>query len=382
MHTKQIKMQAMIKVVDIVYHCHHEYTSPKEVLDKHLPTLGFTKFIKDRVDYTVVRHLNYEGKETVNGIRYAFFKRRNAPWQIPYKTHRYINSLNPDIILVHGFIFPLQVIALKILLGKRCTVVLQHHADYPANSVRKLFQKIADKYVNAYMFTSAAIADPWLDHKIIENKNKIKELAGASVSVEKKDKFGCKKKLHLSGENNFLWVGRLNENKDPLTILKAFSHYVLANTTAKLLMIYHTEELLAKVKKTINENDQLRSSVRLVGKIDKTDMAEWYNAADFFILGSHAEAAGYALLEAMSVGCIPVVTSIPAFKKVIGNEGIGFLFPPGDEQALIKLLNSLHQINVHQQSAAVEDYFHKNLSFKNIADGMYDLFMQLNSIQL
>lgn len=381
MPTKQIKMQGMIKVVDIVYHCHHEYTSPKEVLDKHLPTLGFTKFIKDRVNYTVVRHLNYEGKETVNGIHYAFFKRRNAPWQIPHKTHRYINSLKPDIVLVHGFIFPLQVIALKILLGKRCTVVLQHHADHPANSLRKLFQKIADRYVDAYMFTSAGIAGPWLTHKIIKNKNKIKELAGASVFVEKKDKSACKEKVQLTGQNNFLWVGRLNKNKDPLTILKAFSNYTLVNTTAKLFMIYHTEELLAEVKQIINQNDQLRSSARLVGKIDKTDMADWYNAADFFISGSHAEAAGYALLESMSVGCIPVVTSIPAFKKVIINDRIGFLFPPGDDRALTNLLNSLHQINVHQHAAAVEDYFHKNLSFKNIADGMYDLFVHLNSVK-
>jgi len=379
---KQSKIRAMIKVVDIVYHCHNEYKDPKEVLDKHKPTLGFTEFIKDKVDYTVIRHLNYEGKDKINGIRYGFFKRRNIAWQIPYKTHLYIKSLHPDIVLVHGFIFPLQVIALKILLGRKCAVILQHHADQPANSARKIFQKIADRYVNRYMFSSAAIASPWLDHKIIRNKNKITALAGASVSVEKKDKIVCKQKLHLTGNSNFLWVGRLNDNKDPVTVLKAFAQHVLVNPSATLFMIYQTEELLSSVKKVIKESDQLRNNVQLIGKLPQTSLAEWYNAADFFITGSHAEAAGYALLEAMSVGCIPVVTSIPAFKKVLNDGAVGFIFQPGDEQGLAKLLNELTKTDVCRQSIAVEDYFHKNLAFKNIADGMYDLFLQLSSVKL
>ncbi|GAC1592187.1 MAG: glycosyltransferase family 4 protein [Chitinophagaceae bacterium] len=371
----------MIKVVDIVYHSHHEFKNPQEVLEKHKPTLGFIDFIKDRVSYTVIRHLNYAGKESINGTGYAFFKRTNAAWQIPFSTHRYIKSIDPDIVLVHGFIFPLQVIALKRLLGKKCAIVLQHHADQPARSARKIFQKIADRYVNAYLFSSEDISIPWLQHKIIHTKNKVVALAGASASIEKKDKASCKQKLGLTSNSNFLWVGRLNENKDPLTVLKAFQQHLPINPSAALFIIYQTEELLAPVKEFINKSECLHNHVHLIGKIPPAGLAEWYNAADFFISGSHAEAAGYALLEAMSVGCIPVVSCIPAYKKILNDGKTGFMFQPGDEQGLLKVLNRLVNIDINLYSARVETYFHQKLGFKNIADDMFNLFRQLHSVK-
>lgn len=118
MPVKQLKIPGMIKVVDLVYYCHEEYDRPQQVIEKHGPSLGFIDFIKDKVDYEVITHMNYEGSEKVNGVPYTFFKRRNVSWQIPFRTHRYISSLKPDVVLVHGFIFPLQVIALKMAVGK------------------------------------------------------------------------------------------------------------------------------------------------------------------------------------------------------------------------------------------------------------------------
>ena len=371
----------MIKVVDVVYYCHKEYDQPQQVLDKHSPSIGFVELIKDRINYALVRHLNYEGKKTVNGVLYAFFKRNNAAWQIPIRTHNYIRSLKPDLVIIHGFIFPLQVIALRMSLGKKCVLVLQHHGDKPADSVRKIFQRIADRFVSAYLFTSAEIAKPWLDHRIIRNRNKIFELLEASAFVEKKDKPACKQKLGLTGRSNFLWVARLNENKDPATVLKAFAKYVSVNRAAKLFMIYQEDQLLATVKKIISNNDHLHTNVHLVGKLAQTELTDWYNAADFYISGSHNEAAGYALLEAMSVGCIPVVTSIPAFKKILGNGQVGFMFQPADVNGLENLLHDLGTIDVDQHAAAVEKYFHENQGFKNIADGMFEICNKLIRIK-
>jgi len=371
----------MIKIADIVYHSHHEYAHPAPLLRKHSPTLGFIPFLRNRTDYTVIRHLDYEGKENIDGVRYAFFRRPNTAWQIPFATHRYIKSLQPDIVLVHGFIFPIQVMALKLLLGKRCAIVLQHHAEQPVNSARKILQQMADRFVDAYMFTAAAIANPWLQQKIIHSKQKIAAVAGASASVAKKDRGVCKKKLLMTGTSNFLWAGRLNANKDPLTVLRAFARHVLINPAAMLYMIYQTDEMIEQVKKMMQENDGLRSHVHLIGKLPQTELADWYNAADFFITGSHAEAAGYALLEAMSVGCIPVVTAIPSFKQLLGDGQVGFLFTPGDEQGLATLLNGLCGTDTAPYSADTEAYFHKHLGFSSVADNMFSLFTQLRSIK-
>ena len=131
------------------------------------------------------------------------------------------------------------------------------------------------------------------------------------------NKADCKNKLAVTGENNFLWVGRLNENKDPVTIIKAFQQLLLQQPDVKLYMIYQQDDLLSAINKLVNNNERLHSAVRLVGSQTKEQLIEWYHACDFFILGSHKEGSGYALLEAMHAGCIPLVTNIPSFKKII-----------------------------------------------------------------
>jgi glycosyltransferase involved in cell wall biosynthesis len=367
----------MLKVVDIVYYCHTDMDDPDLVLRKHQPTLGFIPFIGDGVDYTVIRHLNFQGTKIENGIRYAFFKRPNTPWQIPLATHKYIRQLRPDIVLIHGLVFPLQVIALRLLLGRRSAFIVQHHAEQPLRSVRLLLQKIADRCIQAYMFTAPDIAKPWLTAQVIRKQQKIKILPGASACVIKKDKALCKQLLGMKGHQNFLWVGRLNKNKDPITILLAFIVHLRNNPAAKLFMIYQTAELLEQVQKIIEAKDLPAGCIVLVGRVDADAIAAWYHAADFFISGSHAEAAGYALLEAMSAGCIPVVTAIPAYRQALQYGGPGFFFEPGNRNQLVHVFQATTTINIASASAATVKYFTEHLHFSKVAKGMHALFFRL-----
>lgn len=371
----------MLKVVDVVYHCHHEYNRPQQVLEKHFPTIGFAEFLHTDISFELVRHLDYEGKQKINGFSCACFRRSNTSWNIPFSTHRYIRSLDPDIVLVHGFVFPLQVMALRRSLGKKPVIILQHHGDKPANSVRKYFQKIADRFVDAYIFTAAGIAEPWLRHGIIHDKSEIVEILQASSAVEKKDKNKCRQKLRLNGSYNFLWVGRLNENKDPFTIFKAFAGYVLLNPAARLYLVYQSDELLSSLRSFIADNSHLKDHIVFIGGKSQAELADWYNAADFFILGSHEEGAGYALMEAMSVGCIPVVTSIPSFKKITGNGSAALLFPVAEPDALLRVLQSTQYMDIPAKAASIEKYFHDHLGFKHVADKMSELFYELVSVK-
>ena len=369
----------MIKVVDIVYHCHTEYTAPDELLKKHGPTLGFVPFLKDQVEYSIVRHLAYEGFQSADNIRYAFFTRPNKPWQIPLKTHRFIKSIQPDIVLVHGFVFPLQVIALKMILGKKCALVLQHHAERPLRSVRKFFQTMADRCISAYLFTAAEIAQPWLAAKVIKHAGKVKIMTAASVAAINHDRSCCKERLGISNGPTFLWVGRLNQNKDPLTVLKAFAQKVRQYPFAKLYMIYQTAELLPQVE-TRMEDLQLGGQGVLVGKLPNEEVSIWMHAADYFISASHAEAAGYALLEAMSAGCIPIVSRIPSYTTMLQNTP-AYLFQPGSVAQLTDILINLDNKNINKESAAIKKYFQDHLSFQQVADSMLHMFNELYSVK-
>ena len=65
--------------------------------------------------------------------------------------------------------------------------------------------------------------------------------------------------------------------------------------------------------------------------IVQSELEKIYNQHQFFILGSHYEGSGYALLEAMACGCIPIVTNIPSYKFMTNNGDCALLFSPFSE---------------------------------------------------
>jgi glycosyltransferase involved in cell wall biosynthesis len=183
--------------------------------------------------------------------------------------------------------------------------------------------------------------------------------------------------LNITGENNFLWVGRLNGNKDPITVINAFEKYLAVNKPARLYMIYQTEELIEDIQMLIAGSEALKNAVFLIGKIDNKELDYWYNGADFYISGSHSEGSGYALVEAMACGCIPVVTAIPSFKTITGDGEYGILFEPGNIEDLYKKLLGLEALDKEKYSRMVHAYAAKNLSYKAVADQIYQLSVSL-----
>jgi glycosyltransferase involved in cell wall biosynthesis len=367
-----------MRVVDIVYYAHNDYTSPEEVVKKHKPSYGFIPHIGEKLNLQLIKHLNYEGQYDDNGIETHCFKSRNNFWYIPFKTHKSIKRNNPDIVIIQGFIFPIQLVLLKLQLPK-VLVVVQHHGEVPFNGYKKLFQKLADYFINAYTFTSFGNAKAWIESKIISSREKCFEVLEASCYLTQLDKQQSRKQLGITAGDVFLWVGRLNENKDPLTVLSAFEKYLTCNATAKLYMIYQTEELLPAVARFINKNSTIKRAVVLVGKVPHDELAIWYSAADFFVSASHREGSGYALLEAMACGCIPVVTAIPSFIKITTAGEAGFLYPVSDENYLLEILKGLDSVNKENMSLKVLQHFKNNLSFEKIADDLYNLCSKLNS---
>src|SRR5438876_111648 len=54
----------------------------------------------------------------------------------------------------------------------------------------------------------------------------------------------------------------------------------------------------------------------MLGHVLHFRLAAFYSAADLFVLGSHDEGSGYAVLEACACGASPVVTDIPSFRRM------------------------------------------------------------------
>jgi glycosyltransferase involved in cell wall biosynthesis len=367
----------MLKVIDIVYYTHQDLRNPMDVISKHHPANGFAHFMDNRIHLQFVKHLDYEGIRLISGTRYAFFKSVNRFWHIPFKTHRYIKSQNPDVVIVEGLIFPLQLMMLKWSLGKYCRIVAQHHGESPFSGMKAVLQKSADRFIDAYIFTASKNAGEWIDRKIIKDASKCREVLESSTSFVRRNRKLSQEKINIMGIYNYLWVGRLNQNKDPLAVLKGFEKYARYQRDACLYMIYQEDDLLPEIEHMRDTSPVLKRSVKLIGKIGHLRLNDWFSACNFYISGSHREGSGYALLEAMACGCIPIVTTIPSFEKITMKGNHGFLYPPGNYEMLALVLESMHHINIDLKRKEIELFFHENLSFRNIAENLCQVISQL-----
>jgi glycosyltransferase involved in cell wall biosynthesis len=183
----------------------------------------------------------------------------------------------------------------------------------------------------------------------------------------------------MEGDENYLLVGRLIPGKDPFTILKAFESYVTVAPDAHLYVVFQNDDLLEEVKSIISASPLLKTNVHLVGKLLHEQLPYWYSAADYYLSASHWEAAGYALIEAMACGCIPVVSDIPPFQTLTNNGEAGFHFRKGDADDLFRALCGLKHVDKQALSEKIMAHFHSNLSFKSIAHKIAAIIEDLTS---
>ncbi len=323
-----------------------------------------------------IYHINHRGTLKQNKVQYHFTKFGRLELLLPFRFNVYVKKLRPDVVIVHGLISPWQIIMLRWQLGNSAKIMVQHHAERPLRDIRQYFQRWADRYIYAYLFCSYDLGKQWIDAGQIKDQSKIKEVMEVSslfYLIKKEEaKLITKVPEHLV----FLWVGRLLPMKDPLLVVRTFAHFTKLNSSAKLYMIYQSDELLDDVARVINKLDA-QDSISLIGRVEHSEMLYWYNSADFIISTSHYEGSGTAICEAMSCGCIPILPSIPSFKMMTENGKCGLLFTSKDSTDLGKTLIRCSQLNLQQEKQKVLIRYSDKLSPEATAKDIYDVIVSL-----
>ncbi|MDR3696847.1 glycosyltransferase family 4 protein [Mucilaginibacter sp.] len=330
---------------------------------------------KENTVHNVIR-INYQGKCEHNGVTTHFVNFGKSKGYLPIRLINFIKSLKPDVLFVQGLHQPLQLISSGLLLNRRIKIIVQHHAEKPFTGIKKYIQITAGRFVNAYLFAAASIGEDWVSRGNIASARKIHEVMEVSSRFYPLKKAPAKLKTGAEGAPIFLWVGRLNANKDPLNVVKAFLKFTETTPGARMYMIYHTEELLNDIKALI-KNAPVKNAIVLAGKVPHDDLLYWYNSADFFISGSHYEGSGTALCEAISCGCIPVVTDIFAFRMITDDGKCGILYEPVNEEALLAALQQTKTLDLAEKRNRSLTYFKENLSFEAISSKIQQIAASL-----
>jgi len=349
-----------------------EFKRPEDWIKRIRPFFAVVEALGERHTVISIEQIDFKGKYRFNGVNTYFLNYGPKTVRFPLRMHRFVRGLEPDVVIVHGLHFPLQVILLRLALGRRTRILLQSHADRPPAGWRKAAQWLADRCTDAYLFTSRVMAGEWIEKGLIRSEQKIRELMVGSSVLPRKDRDTARKRTGCTGDPIFVWAGRLNDNKDPITLTAAFLAFAKTRPGARLYMIYHTSEMLAEIKALV-DTSPCSNSIVLVGKVGHDEMSYWFSAADFVISTSHAEAFGLAVVEAMSCGCIPIITDIPSYRKITGEGRCGLLFEPGNAEALAGALSTAITLDRQEEQQKVADQFAEQLSFRAIADRLYQI---------
>jgi len=351
--------------VSVSYNYSPAFDSPESWFKRTEGYAGALEYLSKNNSVHNVKQINFEGERIHNGVKYHFVNFGKKKTYFPRQLNRYIKNLNPDIVIIQGLHHPLQLMHLRLLLDKHTKIIAQHHAEKPFTGVKKYIQKLADRYIDAYLFASHAMGMEWVEKGNLSSAEKINEVMEVSSTFYPIEKDLAKLKTGAKGSPVFLWVGRLNANKDPINVVKAFLSYSKTNPEAKLYMIYHTDELANDIKGLLPTDN---CPVNMIGQVPHNDLLYWYNSADYFISGSHYEGSGTAVCEAMSCGCVPVVTDILSFRMITNNGECGLLYEAGDEAALLSALMLTKNLDIEDKRKRSLTHFKEKLSFETIAE--------------
>ncbi|MDB5144192.1 MAG: glycosyltransferase family 4 protein [Mucilaginibacter sp.] len=353
-----------------------EYNRPETWIDRIKAYTGILEALAKNNQVISIEQIDYEGEYKKDGVQYYFKRFSPRGLLFPWKLHGFIKRQKPDIVVIQSLHYPLQIIQLRLRLGGKVKIIIQNHAEKPFTGIKKYLQKLADRCTDAYLFASHDMGIEWVETGNLASTGKIHEVMEVSSVFSPMDRAIARQRTGVSDGLIFLWVGRLNDNKDPLTVLKAFLQFAATQPSARLYMIYHTEELLVEVRQLLDQSPQ-KNKVTLVGRVQHMDLQYWYNSADVILSGSHYEGSGTAVCEAMSCGCMPVVTDIFSFRMITDDGRCGLLYEPGDEVGLLDALLQTQQLDIKEKQKASLEYFRSNLSFEAIAQKIQEVATSL-----
>ncbi len=349
--------------------------TPDAVLDLYRTlTEWSTAVARAGAAVSVVQRFHTTATIERDGIRYEFVKDQEPPWLstkgAPAAFVDAIVKETPDVVHVNGLIFPRLVAAIRARSAARTAIVVQHHGgEFPirGSGLVGLWKRQQWKgglaAANAVSFTAAEQAEPWRAAGVLASQRVI-EIVEAGTAMREVSRERARTAIDASGAPLILWVGRLTTNKDPLTVLDGLERALPQLPEARAIMVFGDDTLIDGVEQRVRESAILRDRITLAGRVSHDEMPNYYGAADVYVSGSHSEGSGYALIEAMSAGVVPVVTSIPSFRAIAGAEHARWA--PGDADDFARALLETCRGDLRAQRVAVKDRFARVLSWDAI----------------
>jgi glycosyltransferase involved in cell wall biosynthesis len=264
-----------------------------------------------------------------------------------------ISSSSFDVVLFHGWSNVSLMAGISIATSKRIPFMIRGDTR-PDNAgmshrKRRLKHLILEPIIGR---ASACLAIGRLNQQFyLDYGAKPSQIFSAPYSVEtdRFEEFGAMgreskhhflKSLNLDSETpTVLFAAKLQPWKRPLDLV-----YAIDNMVHKPNLIFIGNGPLMTQLKSLSSS---RPWIRLLGFINQSEIAKWYGVADILVLPSIHEQWGLTVNEAMSAGCIPIVSDSVGCKDDLVTEEYGEVFQTG---------------NINELASAIENAISKRMT--------------------
>lgn len=200
------------------------------------------------------------------------------------------------------------------------------------------------------------------DYKVIPNGVEVERFATARPIERWRD-----------GTPNLLFVGRFEERKGLLHLLKAYRLLRREGRDCRLLVVGHGPQEREARRYVLTRR---LGGVELLGRVGDDEKARWFATSDIYVSpATGRESFGIVLLEAMAAGKPIVCSDIHGYKGVVRRGEQALLVPPRDAHALADAIGHLlddpaertrmgesgrqrsHEFGWDRVAARVDDYY-------------------------
>ena len=321
-------MQAPLRIVQLNLAYDPAVADPRVLLDRYHTLTGLSGALAGAgASVSVLQRFSSRHTLQAGGVPYELLADGGPPMAAPSGTSdeivEAVAARGAEVVHINGLMFPAMVRRLRAALPGSAIVVQDHAGVQPPTRFDRLrsqaWRGLLD--ADAWSFTAEEHAAPWREAGLVGDA-RVFEILEASTSLAPIPREEARALTGIAGNPAILWVGRLNALKDPATVVEGLALAFAQLPDARCWMVYSEATLEPEVRQQIARTPSLRDRITLVGRVAPEHLARYYSAADVYVSGSHREGSGYALIEAMACGLIPIVTDIPSFRAIAGDCGM------------------------------------------------------------
>ena len=291
------------------------------------------------------------------------------------RLRRWITSAQPEIL--HSHMPHASLMARGIRLATPLRVLIDTiHSPGTGSIARQIAYWLSSQLPNNVTAVSRAAATPWINNRMV-NRSELTVIPNGVDTSFWKPNHELRNHPHPQSNEKFRWlaVGRLDPVKDHATLLRAFA---LLPQAARLTIAGSGQ--LEQALRRLAIDLKIANRVFFLGF--QSDVRQWMQQSDAFVLSSRWEGLPLALMEASAYELPSVFTETAGSRELLPDSPLPPV-PTGDPAALattMRAMMNLSETERHKLGLAARQRILDHYNLNSVTDRYEMLYCHLLAV--